>query len=553
MPKKKEYTPPLIAVIYARYSDRGQNDESIEQQVAECQIYAKTNNLTVIEVYADRAITGRTDRRPDFQKMMRHAEKQQFDVVIAYKSNRMGRDMLSTLSNEEKLFKLGIRTVYAKEEFGDNAAGKFALRSMMNVSQFYSDNLSEDVRRGMRHNALNCRANNGTLPYGYIKGDDGKYKLDPPKAAIAKEIFNRVAGGEAFIDIANDLNSRGIKTSKNKDWGRSSFRLLTNERYTGVYIYDDIRIEGGVPQIIEKELFLRVQEKLNSRQVKSRNRTNGNYILTGKLFCGECGSAMVGYGGTSKTGKQHHYYSCKKRVQKHCGKSYVRREWMEHEIATALQNMLMDDDVLHKITDCVLEYAKHYKERSEIGILEDQLAETKKALRNIMNAIEKGIINETTQERMLELEQEKKRIENCLLVENAEMLNVSREDLLFWFSSFRRGDVTDKEYQEKLFDNILIAAYVYDDHVKLEFNYTGNKHRKKVSFAFVDNVDADDTSVRICSPEGDQILLTRTPYHQVTGSGLCILQFLIQAYTFLFQSDRACNCPAVQAAYSSHL
>jgi len=356
----------------------------------------------------------------------------------------------------------------------------------------------------MLHNAHKCKANNGTLPYGYIKDEEGKFALDPPKAAIVKEIFNRVANDEAFVDIARDLNARGLRTLKGGEWGRSSFRLLTNERYTGVYIYDTIRIEGGVPQIIDKELFMRVQEKLGSRKVKSRHRTNGEYILTGKLYCGECGSLMIGYGGTSKSGKQHHYYSCKNRLQKLCNKDYLRREWMELEVATALQNMIMDDEVIQTLTDTVMDFVKTYKERSEIGMLEEQLAETKKALRNVMNAIEQGIITETTKERLQELEHEKKRIENNLLLEHSEIFDTPREDVLLWFSSFRRGDVNDKEHQEKLFDNILIAVYAYDDHMKLEFNYTGNRNRKKVPYALIEGIDKDDSSVRINSQQGDQ-------------------------------------------------
>jgi hypothetical protein len=158
-----------------------------------------------------------------------------------------------------------------------------------------------------------------------------------------------------------------------------------------------------------------------------------------------------------------------------------------------------------------MEFAKLYKERTEIGILEEQLAETKKALRNVMNAIEQGIITETTKERMQELELEKKRIENRLLLECAEILDVPREDVLLWFSSFRRGDITNKEHQERLFDNILIAAYVYDDHMKLEFNYTGNKHRKKVPFTLIEGVDKDDVGVRIDSQQGDHKRAIRTP------------------------------------------
>ena len=146
-------------VIYARYSSHNQKEESIEQQVEECMAFAALNHIKIIQVYSDKALSGKTDKRPQFQKMMRDAEKRQFAVVIAYKSNRIARNMLQALNYEDRLSKYGIETLYAKEEFGNTAAGRFALRNMMNVNQFYSENMAEDVMRGMMDNAKKCMVN----------------------------------------------------------------------------------------------------------------------------------------------------------------------------------------------------------------------------------------------------------------------------------------------------------------------------------------------------------------------------------------------------------
>ncbi len=148
VPKKK--TPKIrAAVLYARYSSHAQKDASIEQQVEQCLKYAAEKKISDIDTYADRAVSGRSDRRAEFQRMMKDAEKHKFACVIAWKSNRMGRNMLQAMTNEAKLHELGIHVRYTEEEFDDSAAGRFALRSMMNVNQFYSENMAEDVRRGM--------------------------------------------------------------------------------------------------------------------------------------------------------------------------------------------------------------------------------------------------------------------------------------------------------------------------------------------------------------------------------------------------------------------
>lgn len=163
--------------------------------------------LTVTATYEDRAISGKTDKRPAFQQMMNDAENGNFGYVLAWKSNRMGRNMMQAMINETRLMDCGVKVCYAEEDFDDSAAGRFALHNMMNVNQFYSDNLAEDVRRGMMDNARKCMAN-GRQPLGYKRGPDGKVVIDEPAAAIVREIYQRVANYEPYMDIARDLNLR---------------------------------------------------------------------------------------------------------------------------------------------------------------------------------------------------------------------------------------------------------------------------------------------------------------------------------------------------------
>ena len=136
--KSKASAGEQVGVIYARYSSHAQKDASIEQQVRECLAFAKDRGVNIIDSYEDRAISGTTDKRVSFQRMMKDAEKGRFRCVVAWKSNRMGRNMLQAMMNEAKLNELGVRVMYVEEDYGDTAAGRFALRSMMNVNQFYS-------------------------------------------------------------------------------------------------------------------------------------------------------------------------------------------------------------------------------------------------------------------------------------------------------------------------------------------------------------------------------------------------------------------------------
>lgn len=480
MPKKPKGKVQLagIGVIYARYSSHAQKDASIEQQVNEASAYAKELGIQIREIYADRAISGKTDRRPEFQRMMHDAEKGKFGYVVAWKSNRMGRNMLQAMVNEARLQELGIRVLYTEEDFDDTAAGRFALRSMMNVNQFYSENMAEDIKRGLHDNAEKCKVANGSLPYGYKRDENLQYILDPARAEIVCEIFNRVVHGDTLADISKDLNQRGIKTARGKPWGKGSFhRILANERYRGIYIYDDVRVEDGIPRIISDELFFRAQEVLKMKQSKTARRRAADYLLTGKIFCGECQSPMIGISGTGKSGALHYYYTCRKKRSEHsCSKVNVRRDQIENAVAKAIMEYALQDDVIEWIADSTIAYQKKQLASSPVGILEDNLAEIQRGIKNIMTAIEQGIITNTTKSRLQELEKEENELTGKIAAEKANLITIPRDKIIAGLEMFRDGDVNCKSFQAKLFDTFLVAVYVYDDTMRIMFSFAGTKN-----------------------------------------------------------------------------
>lgn len=159
----------------------------------------------------------------------------------------------------------------------------------MNVNQFYSENMAEDITRGLYDNASKCMAN-GRQPLGYKRGEDGRVVLDEANAAVVREIFTRVAAGDLFVDIARDLNAQGIKTSKGANWNKGSFQsICQNERYRGIYIYGDVRVADGIPRIVSDDLWYRVQEAMRMKKnpVGTRHRVGAeDYLLTGSCAAG---------------------------------------------------------------------------------------------------------------------------------------------------------------------------------------------------------------------------------------------------------------------------
>lgn len=542
--KKLEVEEP--GVLYGRYSSHNQKDISVEQQFEKGYELAAEYGIRIIDTYADRAVSGRTDKRRDFQRMMTDAAKGKFRYVIAWKSNRMGRNMLEALINEARLQDLGVRVLYVEEDFDDTAAGRFAARSMMNVNQFYSENMAEDIKRGLYDNAANCMVANGHLPYGYKADETLHYAIDEPKAAVIREIFTRVSCGEAFVDIMASLNARGIKTSYGRPWGRSSFqKILSNERYRGIYIYGDVRKEGGIPRIVSDELYFKVQEVITTKKnPQGRHRVNGDYLLTGKLFCGHCKSPMTGISGTSRSGNLHYYYVCqKRRTEKTCEKKNLRRDDIELQVAKAIKRRTLDDDTINWIADSVVEYSQHQESASGIGLLEDQLKDTQRSIKNLMAAIEQGIITPTTKARLMELEKEQSDIDRKITMAKADVIPVNRDQLVGWLKKLQAGDVHDKKYQAELFDTFLIAVYVYDnpdgqDYMKVVFNYAGSKNTVEIPLdpSVIDNVENIETgAVRLSSAQVHQ---NRENQQSVVIAGFSLFINALQRFWKALQCEK---------------
>ena len=485
------------AVIYARYSSHNQRDVSIEQQIEACRKYAASLGLKITMTYEDRAISGRTDNRPAFQRMMHDAENGKFCYVLAWKSNRMGRNMMQAMVNEARLIDCGVKVYYAEEDFDDSAAGRFALRSMMNVNQFYSDNLAEDVRRGLMDNASKCMAN-GKQPFGYKRGSDGKVVLDEPAAAVVREVFTRVASGETHASIARDLNYRGIKTGSNGKWNKCSFHALcSNERYRGIYIYGDIRVEGGIPRIVDDAVWYKAQEAnrmRNQRGTGHHRPGEEDYLLTGKLRCGHCGGYMIGMSGTSGSGIVHHYYACQnRRVGRTCDKKNIRRDIIEPAVAKAIKQYCLTDDVIEWIADKTIEYWEDEDRKLQIASLENELADVKSSISNVMKAIEQGVVTSSTRDRLIELETQQSDLNAKLAMAKDDLVQVDRKDLIAGLLLFRNGDIYDRKYQEDLFNTFLVAAYLYDDgnRLKLVFNCFGDSNTVDLTLS---SDESDDNS-----------------------------------------------------------
>lgn len=208
---------------------------------------------------------------------------------------------------------------------------------------------------------------------------------------------------------------------------------------------------------------------------------------------------LVYLAGKTGTAEPISYYTCqKKRIEKACNKKNVKRDAVEEAVARAIKEYALQDDIIQWIADSTVEYFRKKEEESHISILEDELAGAKRAAKNIMTAIEQGIITPTTKSRLLEVEERQAQLTAQIASERADIIAVNREDMIAGLEVFREGDVTDKRFQAKLFDTFLVAVYLYDDEMKIVFSFSGDKNTLRLK------LDADilDGAADGVAPEG---------------------------------------------------
>lgn len=474
----------MKAVIYARYSSHAQRDESIEGQLRECYEYAEKNGFTVIEEYIDRALSGKTDNRPSFQKLIKDSEKRQFEAVIMYTLDRFARNRYDSAIYKSKLKKNGVKIFYAKQPMPETPEGIILESVLEGYAEYYSENLSRNIKRGIRENALNCIATGGaSMMLGYVTGEDKHYQIEPVGAKIVQEIFQMYADGVSATQIINYCNSRGYKTARGNEFNKNSLKhILRNEKYIGTFHLMDVSIPNGMPAIIDKPLFDKVQSMLtHNSKARAKSKAHEDYLLTGKIFCGHCGSPMVGESGTSKTGKLHCYYKCIKNKREHaCDKKSERKDWIEQTVVRfTVEKVLTDENIkliAHKAMEII---AKESADTTYLDGLRAELKDVEKKIKNLITAIENGIFSETTKSRLDELENEKADVEALIAREEIKKPRIDESHIIYWMSKFRDGDIKDLSYQRRVIDTLVNSVYVYDEpngdkKIVITFNLSGD-------------------------------------------------------------------------------
>ena len=292
-------------------------------------------------------------------------------------------------------------------------------------------------------------------------------------------------------EIMEEMRQKGVTTVRGKKIDLNFMaRLLKNRKYIGEYSYRNIVTPGGIPAIVPQDLFDRVQQRLAvNRKAPARHKAEDDYLLTTKLFCGTCGAMMVGESGTSSSkGRKYHYYRCVN-TKKHraCDAKHktVRKLPLENAVVNAVMAKIMDDNFVEYVADAVMDIQS--RESSVLPALRKQLEEAESGITNMLNAIQMGIINASTKQRLDELEERKKDIELQIIQEEMKHPAVSREDVVYFVCRFRSLDTSKLDARRRLIDSFVNAVTIFDDYILITFNYKEGETR--IDFADIESSD----------------------------------------------------------------
>lgn len=373
---------------YARVStDHEKQSESLENQISYYERLIGTNpEFEFAGVFADHGISGTTDNRREFRRMLDLAKQGAIDVIITKSISRFARNTAVVLKRVRELKELGIEVRFEKENINTlSGDGELMLTVLSSFAQEESKNISENIKWRIRKKFEQGELILNTNRFlGYDKDKNGDLVINEEEAKIVQRIFAEYLKGKGAFTIAKDLNADEIPTITGGKWQESTIlNMLKNEKYKGdillqkYYTPDHLKgytlrnngnlesyyIEDNHPPIISKETWDEVQKELKLRaeakgNVGNTTKYQKRYPLTGMLYCGKCGSSLKRRTWNSKLPCRKIVWQCSNYIKN--GKSACPGTRIDDEVAGRLD--IKKEIVVQEV---IKDGKKHYRYSSK--------------------------------------------------------------------------------------------------------------------------------------------------------------------------------------------
>lgn len=434
------------AAAYIRVSTLDQTEFSPDAQLKQIKEYANKHNMVLSDthIYADEGISGRsTDKRLAFNRMITNAKKKPkpFDVILIHKFNRFARNREDAIIFKSLLKRdCGIKVISITEPIEDDKIGIIIESVLDAFSEYYSINLSEEVKKGMGEKASRGGVQSRP-PLGY-NIEKNKLIVNNYEAQVIKLIYKKfVNDGLMYIDIARELNDLGIRSKNGNLFQSKAIRyILTNPTYKGYLLWNKkekngmvreqsawILAKGDYEPIISEELYEKAQKRVDFQSIKVLKNSKPTYSykhdLSGLLICGHCGGRMV----FCKSNK-YTYFRCRKAKEGACSmKKSVRADILE----TVILNQIDSDWSSIELVTTNLDSSKDEK---VLNMYTQQLKGVNNKLTLAKNAYLNGVdtLKEYQKNKEL-LKKEKEKLTACIKTENMDMSQISlKESIERW-------------------------------------------------------------------------------------------------------------------------
>lgn len=487
-------------VIYARYSSDRQDEQSIDAQVRACTEHAERKGYAVTTLYVDKALSATTDDRPEFKRMIKDSAGGGFNVVLVHKFDRFSRDTFVHDLAKNQLKVNGARLESVLEPLDDSPESVISESLFKGMAEYYSRNLSREVRKGIREKLAHIRATGiavhmgGLIPYGYDLTQNKEYIINESEAEVVRHVYKLYAYGKGYHAIANDLTAKRIRNKQGRAISIDFVRcLLRYEQFTGVFIFRtnptneiyrknkkflkpkmiENRIDGAMPQIISKETYQMAEDKMKVNQRTGKEKkAREPYLLTGLIHCASCGAVMIG-----NRSPDNAYYVCPNRSKsKTCAMPSVKRDNIENCILTHIEkhfNAEIIEGFIELLDAKKAEYA--IKSKSKLFDIDKELKKVCGQIELLLDELMNGNGSEAVRTRLAELEGRKKQLqeqsESTQTVEQGATL--TREQIAVYANNLKDIRQKTREEQQRIvksaITNVRLSASIQEGNKKPTF------------------------------------------------------------------------------------
>lgn len=369
----------IRAALYARFSSDNQREESITAQFRDGEEYCRKHGYVIVARYADEAKSGTTTAgRDEYKRMLADAKAGKFDIAIFHKIDRNARNQLDYYMTKKWFEDAGVKYAYSKQEMDlSTPEGGLMEGLLQSFATYYSQNLAMEVRKGLRENVYAGKTIGGRPPFGFMVSADKKLLINEEEAPTVRRMYEWYAAGISYGDILRRLYEGGRLNRSGRQFSPESlYDILRNPRYKGTMTLNKtFRVNGKrnnhrvnpdaqyfehvIPAVVSDELWADVQKRLDANKRRSGAWSAKHvYALSGKIYCGLCGRAMVGQMSRNRDGTAFYYYRCPNTRlpgEQHCHAVMVRQDGLEEAILDKIKSIFLSPHALERIKELVRE------------------------------------------------------------------------------------------------------------------------------------------------------------------------------------------------------